>query len=259
MILRKSIINDKKRKDRRKYKLELKDLQSDAVKAGLEYLETIPILTSVKTRYRCKNCNDILWKRPNNVQKGQGCAKCHRYVLNPLKNLQSLQSDADKVGLEYLEINAISAHAKAHYKCKTCGYDWWKVPNDVQKGSGCPKCKINKHERICHQIFESIFNTKFKQSARPNWLCLKKGHQLHLDGFCKELQLAFEYNGPQHYEPGHFNSSFKDQQIRDEIKATRCIEHGVTLIVVPYWIKPSEMQNFIKNEYKRLIKKNTNP
>lgn len=233
----------------------LEEMQIDADKVGLEYLETIPLRFNMKAHYKCKKCGYDWWKRPNTIQRGQGCAKCHNAAP---KTLKDLQIEAEKVGLEYLELKSMTKNSLAHYKCKKCNHTCLKAPSNVQQGQGCPKCKINRYERTCHQFFEAIFNDRFKQDFRPNWLHLGKQRQLHLDGYCRELQLGFEYNGPQHYVTKCFNRSLKDfenQQARDAIKAKRCIEHDIILIIVPYWIKPSEMQDFIMTEYKRLTGK----
>ncbi|KKL74823.1 hypothetical protein LCGC14_2061080, partial [marine sediment metagenome] len=55
---------------------------------------------------------------------------------------------------------------------------------------------------------------------------------------CKELKLAFEYNGQQHYERiPHWHRTidvFVKQQKRDAKKIVLCREKGITLIIIPY-------------------------
>ena len=76
---------------------------------------------------------------------------------------------------------------------------------------------------------------------RPLFLRGRNGRRLELDGYCQPLLLAFEYNGPQHYEADHdfnrFNDgAFDEQTSRDRQKRAQCKSHGVRLIVVPYTV-----------------------
>ena len=68
---------------------------------------------------------------------------------------------------------------------------------------------------------------------------------LELDGYCKELGLAFEYQGEQHYNPQNFfhrgkSGSFRRLVERDELKVRLCEKAGVRLLVVPYFEDISE-------------------
>jgi hypothetical protein len=84
----------------------------------------------------------------------------------------------------------------------------------------------------------------------PGWL----GHQ-QFDGYCEKLQLAFEYNGRQHYEyVPHFHRNgpqdLEDQQERDRRKDEISFNNYVTIIVVPYWI--ADKRAYIEKELRSL-------
>ncbi|KKM85834.1 hypothetical protein LCGC14_1285050 [marine sediment metagenome] len=112
---------------------------------------------------------------------------------------------------------------------------------------------------ICRRFFERIFKVNFPKQ-RPEWLVNPiTGGQMHLDGYCKKLKLAFEFNGPQHYVyyPKYHKSyeDFLKQQERDGIKAKLCKKMGITLIVVPHTLDYYEFQDYIVEEYEKLTGK----
>ena len=94
------------------------------------------------------------------------------------------------------------------------------------------------HEERCRAIFERLLNEKrvgerpqFKK-VRPSWLMnYETGFCLEFDGYCKQLKLAFEYDGIQHHVyPNPFHKSkqeFNRQRQRgDEMKNRKCKRHG---------------------------------
>ena len=95
-----------------------------------------------------------------------------------------------------------------------------------------------KHEEQCRNIFEMITGKKFKKT-RPDFLKYPTGKNLELDGYNKELNIAFEYNGIQHYEFTPFFHSngiedFYKQIAHDDFKKKRCSDEGIYLITIPY-------------------------
>lgn len=234
-------------------KKSLEMLRSEAENVGFEYMESRPARDKEKARYRCKACGYISLKMPSGIKQGNGCSKCSGSIP---KTLDELRTEAKKIGLEYLENEPKGNGTHARYRCEVCGFEQLKDPSGVRQGKGCINCKTTKQEKMCHCFFEAIFKSKFDKHIHPAWLRLENGHYLHLDGYCKEIKVAFEYNGQQHYSMRFtFNNSAEDlekQKIRDEIKVNRCKKQDVILIVVPYWIKHKQMQDFIINEYYRL-------
>ena len=89
-----------------------------------------------------------------------------------------------------------------------------------------------KWEEKVRWCFETIFQEHFKK-CRPLWL---KG--LELDGYCEKLQIAFEFQGPHHYEDFDYkrgkNLPSSIFQERDKIKVKICAEMNVKLFVIPY-------------------------
>ena len=83
--------------------------------------------------------------------------------------------------------------------------------------------KLYPHEEIIEDYFHSDIS---RQS----------GFTVQFDIFMIERNIAIEYHGLQHYEdiPSGF-SSVETYKYRDLEKEKLCSEHGIQLIVIPYW------------------------
>jgi len=99
----------------------------------------------------------------------------------------------------------------------------------------CNQCiQVNTSENITRAVFESIFDKKFP-NTRPDWLINPETNQcLELDGYCVDLKLAFEYNGPHH--------NMSKTKSRDKLKKELCRINGLQLIVIDYKVKHIKMQ-----------------
>lgn len=114
--------------------------------------------------------------------------------------------------------------------------------------------KESKGELECRRVLEQIFNKSFSKS-RPDFLrnpVTGNIHNLELDCYNKEMNLAVEYSGAQHYKYipyFHKNKeAFLNQKYRDEMKKRICRDYGINLIEVPYTVKLEEIKNYlIKN------------
>ena len=82
-------------------------------------------------------------------------------------------------------------------------------------------------ETQIYRLVQNIFPDTV-QHATPRWL-----KPQHLDVFVPSRNLAFEYQGKQHFEPVAFfggQQSFEDTIKRDKIKIKKCKANGITLI-----------------------------
>ena len=96
-------------------------------------------------------------------------------------------------------------------------------------------------EEATRKYLETKFGKEFPKD-HPEFLRFSKkkggkGRKLELDGYCKELKIAFEYNGKQHYKPvekfkmGPTEVQYQKQS--DDFKHRECITDTIWLIVVP--------------------------
>jgi len=116
--------------------------------------------------------------------------------------------------------------------------------------------KIHKSEEACRRIYNYLVQQSFV-NCRPTFL-----RGLELDGYCKKHELAFEYNGIQHYQFYRpFQRTvhhFERLQERDHLKNKLCKEYGLILMTIPYtytFHQPIPMGNFI---YQQLLKAEVN-
>jgi hypothetical protein len=115
----------------------------------------------------------------------------------------------------------------------------------------------SKGERICREFLEKYYQTKFPRT-RPHFLVNPmSGRNLELDGYNSEFNLAFEYNGYQHYMyPNNFHKNeeeFYQQLRRDEYKHRTCELAGVYLIIIPYTIPHEHIPKYIKQRLPHMV------
>lgn len=120
---------------------------------------------------------------------------------------------------------------KLKWKCID-NHIWEAKLSNVKNGSWCNKCSWYINEEKCRYIFKNIFNKEFSRNRK---IC----NPFEIDGFNHELNLAFEYNGTQHYQfvkQWHKNlNNFQNQIQRDCKIQDLCKEKNIILITIPYF------------------------
>ena len=92
-----------------------------------------------------------------------------------------------------------------------------------------PLTKIPSH------IFLFQYTEILEDYLHPNLIHPITRRRLQLDIFVPRLQLAFEYQGQQHYHDMQFFGSVVQRQEIDIEKRSLCSNKGISLIDVPYW------------------------
>ena len=151
---------------------------------------------------------------------------------------------------ECLSDEYINSYTPLKWKCNKDNNIWDAHFNSVvNQQTWCPVCSSCRSENLYRKYIEAKIGFNFPKS-NPKWL---KG--LELDGYCKELGLAFEYNGIQHYEWVKYfhklKQDFLNQQDRDKLKKKLCKKEGIKLIEIPYTFKYcniEEMYDYIDEQ-----------
>jgi hypothetical protein len=175
-----------------------------------------PVLTKAAGKTWCPRCNDIRLRvnparAPIALEKVEAIVKMNRgeivQVLGEWKGLQT----------------------RLRVRCEN-RHEWDVTGNNlVHARSWCPECR-NKGERIVREIFQATFGTQFPK-LRLEWL---KG--LELDGYSESRKLAFEYQGPHHFQDARVKK-------RDAFKRDMCAKQGVRLVVVTAVKQPFPITN----------------
>ncbi|MBA7504970.1 hypothetical protein ES706_03632 [subsurface metagenome] len=210
---------------------------------GGEYLSDKTQGSKSQLEVKCLN-EHVFEMRADAIKAGQWCPKCWKEIRT--QKIEEAEDYAIKRGGECLSVEIKDSREKLKFRCKY-DHEFDMRLDSVREGKWCPHCKERYREQVCRGLFETIFNKKFYK-ARPDWLKNENGQQLELDGYNKELKLAFETQGSQHYEyPNFFHKTYKDflrQQANDEIKRELNKQNGVILIEIPYWVDYKYLQYY---------------
>lgn len=199
-----------------------------------------------------------------------GCAECQR--IKRIKTFEDIgkkltindcHREAAKNNGRCLSTEYVNLNSRLEWQCGACGYIWRASFSSIKhKNSWCPKCRANNYtENQVRDIFEHIFNKPFP-TARLSFLKNPStGRNLELDGYCKELGLAFEYDGRFHYEERSSQELTQKQikrhgnleatQERDKLKDELCKKANIRLIRVPYWERDN-LDHYIRKAIKDL-------
>ncbi len=174
------------------------------------------------------------WKTTARIIKNSNgwCPYCAQRAKNTFETLNVI---AHERGGKLISKEVQNNKFKLKWQCKF-DHQWTMSPNAVSRGQWCPTCTQGIGERIVRTFFETYFDMPFDK-AYPEFLKTEKGSFLELDGYNKELNIAFEHQGMQHYkrqkrfQPNE--GDFENQLLRDREKFQKCIDNKVKLIIVP--------------------------
>jgi len=178
------------------------------------------------------------------IVNGGFCSVCGRLrgAEKRRNTIEEMRELASSKGGACLSDNYFNAHQLLTWKCAN-GHTFDMNANAVKNGHWCRYCHFYLNENKCRYILEGLTEKPFMSTK-------KVLNGLELDGYNKELNVGFEYNGIQHYEYIEFfhrtyEGFFKRQEYDDQ-KHHLCNEKGIKLIVIPYTITDdTELVSFI--------------
>ena len=224
-------------------KLTIEECKKHALNKGGECLSETYKNKETKMKWRCSENHE--WEARFGCIKNMGnwCPYCSG---NTKLTIEECQEHAISKGGECLSTEYKDTKTHMLWKCSE-NHEWESRFGDIKSGHWCPQCSSGRSEQLCREIFEEHYNAKFP-NVRPKFL---KG--LELDGYNEELNIAFEYNGKQHYKYVPYfhrngEQDFIEQQERDRMKYRICANKNIKLILIPYKFdcyNPDKLKIFI--------------
>ena len=235
-------------------RLSIEHMHKLAMERNGECLSSTYVNAHTKLKWKCSK-GHIFEAEPNNIKYNRWCPICghKKQGIRARSTIEDMQKLAAERGGECLSETYANAHKKLKWKCSK-GHIFEAKPNTVQQGQWCPECNSFKSERLCRMTLEQLFEKPFPKS-RPTWLINREGNRMELDGYNKELGIAFEYNGEQHLELNHFSPTQEilDKRIRDDWdKADLCHQHNIKLLVITCRFNLDALPQIIEMQLTRL-------
>jgi len=214
----------------KKLRMELEKIIEYAQKKhpGCKCLSTEYIDSKTKLIWQCENGHPFFASANSIIHGGYWCYECSP---TKRKTIEYWQKFAEARCGKCLSTEYIDNKTKLIWQCGK-GHLW-----EARPGHWCPYCNESVSEKTCRLYLETILQKKFPL-LYPDWLKspMHRGHQ-HLDGFNQQLNVAFEFNGKQHYHPYERfrgNEGFEIRKKLDIQKARLCKKQGVILLKIPY-------------------------
>ena len=139
--------------------------------AGLEPLEPYPGKCTKQWRCRCTKCKSTVSPRLTNVWRGGGCDKCRKRALS------LSQDEAVKhmlaAGLEPLEPYPGNCTKQWRCRCTKCKSTVSPTLNNVQRGSGCNKCRQISDAQAVDDVLAAGFEPlePYPGKTIKDWRC----------------------------------------------------------------------------------------
>ena len=122
-----------------------------------DYSQTNYTDSRIKVSIICKDCGTMFWQLPHNHLSGRGCPNCgyKKISVKVSKPKEQFLLDCKRIlgdGYSYDKTKYIGSNEKVCITCKSHG-DFWKFPQQVYNGSGCPVCKKEQRQEKNKNVF----------------------------------------------------------------------------------------------------------
>jgi hypothetical protein len=210
---------------------------------------------------KCKICGNEWSTTPKSlISNGSGCPMCGaikaqksrtKTLQQFIEELSSINPNIEVVG------DYVNTHTKIKCRCKIDGHVWEGYPaNLLNSTAGCPVCHLSIGENKLLNVLKNLNINFIPQYSVEG--CEYK-YKLRFDAYDTDNNIAFEFNGEQHYYPVDWGNKgiewakqeFEITQKRDLIKQEYCNNNKIPIIKIPYWERDN-MEFFICNELDKI-------
>lgn len=228
-------------------KLSLEKMKAVAFARGGDCLSLIYENNDKLLKWICEE-GHIWYASASHISRGSWCRKC--VTAKSRIPITKLHDTAKQKGGKLLSTEYKTNKDFLSWQCNN-GHIWKAKANTILSGFWCPICPRFQfyNEEKCREIIQAFTGKLFikRRFYHNNTI-------LEIDGYCKELNIGFEYNGEQHYSFNRrFHKTLEDlgrQKIRDEVKVQYCNNKNIALIIIPFNIAAKgdeELKHYIFN------------
>lgn len=176
------------------------------------------------------------------VNRTNGCFHC--FGTPAITHEEFVDEVKELVGNEYTVLGEYSGRATPILmRHEKCGHEWRIRPGNFVRAYGdrCPECNcgqlVSRGSRLVAQLLERA-GLAFETEKTFADCRSRRGKLMPFDFFIPELNLAIEYDGPQHTYPMSDMGGEKAFQIRQENDADKtafCEASGISLLRLSYF------------------------
>jgi len=229
------------------YTIEM--VQQIATEKDITCLDSLYKDCNTPMNWKCNKCNREWETTFRSLKQNTGCIKC-TFKEKMCLNMDIVKDTIKDRDIECLDTEYVNRSINMNWKCLKCHKSWKTCFGHIKDSkSGCPNCAAYRSQKLCRKYFEEFMGFEFP-TLRPKFL-----QGLEYDGFCRELKLAFEYQGLQHYEyvpffhkkEGDFEKLKKNDLKKEELSK----QEGITLIKIPHtfsYLNETELAKYILDQ-----------
>ena len=200
----------------------------------------------------CKEHGEF-WITPFNHLNGKGCSKCAKNRKLTLEEFveKSRLIHGDKYN--YSKVQYINANIPVCIICNKCGNEFWQTPGNHLSGKGCGNCFKSHLEE---EVESLLIKNEIEYIPQCNKKYFKWLDKSSFDFYIKDLNLAIECQGVQHFKPLEIfggKNEFEKQTMRDIKKYNLCKENGIELI---YLLSKEKIDLTVINSIQEIYQEN---
>lgn len=182
------------------------------------------------------------------ISGGRWCPHCSNVAKHTIEECHNI---AKNMGGQCLESLYKNEKVKMEWMC--CFKHIWSAAfGNIIQGSWCPICSFKgKTQKKLFDIIKEIFPNYsiFYNFKEFDWLINKNGKRQELDIYVKELKLAIEYDGEQHFKPMRYKSK---KEMLNKLENTKKLDKLKNQKVSDH---PENVKYFVRFNYKEKITK----
>lgn len=180
-----------------------------------------------KVTCKCKKCGKKSNKTMYLYLKGIGCGYCSGNIRRTTEDFKGMLDSDYELLSEYT-----GNHKHVLLKHLTCGFCYKVTPDAyLNQEQRCPKCSRlqSKGEKKIEKFLKE-HNIEYYSE----YVVIIENRPLRFDFYLPENNLYIEFQGIQHYEPGHFNQTEKQFQRQQENDNLKKQYYGERLLEIKY-------------------------